>query len=178
MGACYVLDEPSIGLHSRDTARLIRILHELRDLGNTIIVVEHDPDVMRSADHIIDLGPGAGEHGGNIVFEGDFPALIADKNGSLTGHYLRREIEVSRRKHRREMNPRKTIRFFGARLHNLKGIDVTIPLGLLTVVTGVSGSGKSTLVHDVDLQVAAGPTSAPRRGRTPRRISKTREFGR
>jgi excinuclease ABC subunit A len=149
VGACYVLDEPSIGLHSRDTARLIRILAELRDLGNTIIVVEHDPDVMRSADHIVDLGPGAGELGGRIVFEGDYPALIADTNGSLTGHYLRREMDVSRRKHRREINPRKTIRFIGARLHNLKGIDVTIPLGLLTVVTGVSGSGKSTLVHDV-----------------------------
>ena len=144
-----MLDEPSIGLHSRDTARLIRILVELRDLGNTIIVVEHDPAVMRSADHIVDLGPGAGELGGNIVFEGDFPALIAHSNGSLTGHYLRREIEVSRRKHRREINLRKTVRFFGARLHNLKGIDVTIPLGLMTVVTGVSGSGKSTLVHDV-----------------------------
>jgi excinuclease ABC subunit A len=149
VGACYVLDEPSIGLHSRDTARLIRILAELRDLGNTIIVVEHDPDVMRSADHIIDMGPGAGEQGGNIVFEGDFPALIADCNGSLTGHYLRREVEVSRGKHRRDVNPRKTVRFIGARLHNLKGVEVTIPLGLLTVVTGVSGSGKSTLVHDV-----------------------------
>src|SRR6202042_229691 len=102
VGACYVLDEPSIGLHSRDTARLIRILGELRDLGNTIIVVEHDPDVMKSADHIIDLGPGAGEQGGNLVFEGDFPALIAEKNGSLTGHYLRHEIEVSPPKHRRE----------------------------------------------------------------------------
>jgi excinuclease ABC subunit A len=149
VGACYVLDEPSIGLHSRDTARLIRILGELRDLGNTILVVEHDPDVMRAADHIIDLGPGAGEHGGSIIFEGDFPALIADQNGSLTGHYLRREFAVSARKQRRELNPRKTIRFYGARLHNLKGIDVTIPLGLLTVVTGVSGSGKSTLVHDI-----------------------------
>jgi len=149
VGACYVLDEPSIGLHSRDTARLIRILEELRDLGNTIIVVEHDPDVMKSADHIIDLGPGAGEHGGNIVFEGDFPALAADTNGSLTGRYLRREIEVSHRKYRRDVNPRKAIRFYGAHLHNLKGIDVAIPLGLLTVVTGVSGSGKSTLVHDV-----------------------------
>jgi excinuclease ABC subunit A len=149
VGACYVLDEPSIGLHSRDTARLIRILFELRDLGNTIIVVEHDPDVMRAADHIVDLGPGAGERGGNLVFEGDFPALIAEKNGSLTGHYLRHEIEVSPPKYRREMNPKKAIRFFGARLHNLKGIDVAIPLRLLTVVTGVSGSGKSTLVHDI-----------------------------
>ncbi len=149
VGACYVLDEPSIGLHSRDTERLIRILFELRDLGNTIIVVEHDPDVMRAADHIIDLGPGAGEHGGNIIFEGDFPALIADRNGSLTGHYLRREMEVSQRKYRRDVNPHKMIRFFGARLHNLKGVDVAIPLRMLTVVTGVSGSGKSTLVHDV-----------------------------
>jgi excinuclease ABC subunit A len=149
VGACYVLDEPSIGLHSRDTARLIRILFELRELGNTILVVEHDPDVMRAADHIIDLGPGAGEHGGNVIFEGDFPALIAEKNGSLTGLYLRREMEISPPKQRREVNPKKTIRFFGARLHNLKGVDVTIPLRVLTVVTGVSGSGKSTLVHDV-----------------------------
>jgi excinuclease ABC subunit A len=149
VGACYVLDEPSIGLHSRDTERLIRILFELRDLGNTIIVVEHDPDVMRAADHIIDLGPGAGEHGGNIVFEGDFPALIAQKNGSLTGHYLRREMEIAPRKYRRDVNPNKLLRFFGARLHNLKGVDVAIPLRMLTVVTGVSGSGKSTLVHDV-----------------------------
>ncbi len=149
VGACYVLDEPSIGLHSRDTARLIRILFELRDLGNTILVVEHDPDVMRSADHIVDLGPGAGEHGGSIVFEGDFPALIAEKNGSLTGHYLRRDLQVAAPKERREVNPKKTVRFFNARLHNLKGIDVTIPLRMLTVVTGVSGSGKSTLVHDV-----------------------------
>ncbi len=149
VGACYVLDEPSIGLHSRDTARLIRILGELRDLGNTIIVVEHDPDVMKSADHIIDLGPGAGENGGSIVFEGNFPALIANSNGSLTGHYLRHEAEVSHRKYRRDVNPHKMLRFYGAHQHNLKGIDVAIPLGLLTVVTGVSGSGKSTLVHDV-----------------------------
>jgi excinuclease ABC subunit A len=149
VGACYVLDEPSIGLHSRDTARLIRILFELRDLGNTIIVVEHDPDVMRAADRIIDLGPGAGEHGGSIIFQGDFPTLIAGTNGSLTSHYLRREIEVTPEKPRREMNPKRSIRFFGARLHNLKGIDVTIPLRLLTVITGVSGSGKSTLVHDI-----------------------------
>ncbi|HWF07967.1 MAG TPA: excinuclease ABC subunit UvrA [Bryobacteraceae bacterium] len=149
VGACYVLDEPSIGLHSRDTARLIRILLELRDLGNTILVVEHDPDVMRAADHIVDLGPGAGEQGGSIVFEGDFPALIASKNGSLTGRYLRHEVDVSERKDRREVNRKKTVRFYGARLHNLKGIDVTIPLRMLTVVTGVSGSGKSTLVHDI-----------------------------
>jgi excinuclease ABC subunit A len=151
VGACYVLDEPSIGLHSRDTARLIRILHELRDLGNTIIVVEHDPDVMRAADHIIDLGPGAGEQGGNIVFEGTFAQLIAD-SASLTGRYLRHEAAVSIRNYRREINPRKSLRFIGAHQHNLKGIDVTIPLGMFVVVTGVSGSGKSTLVHDVIYQ--------------------------
>ncbi len=149
VGACYVLDEPSIGLHSRDTARLIRILFELRDLGNTIIVVEHDPDVMKAADHVIDLGPGAGEHGGSIVFEGNFKAMIAKSNQALTGRYLRGELKVSRRKQKRQVNPRKLLKFFGARLHNLKGVDVTVPLGLLTVVTGVSGSGKSTLVHDV-----------------------------
>jgi excinuclease ABC subunit A len=164
VGACYVLDEPSIGLHSRDTARLIRILGELRDLGNTIIVVEHDPDVMKSADHIIDLGPGAGENGGSIVFEGNFPALIANSNGSLTGHYLRHEAEVSRRKYRRDVNPKKMLRFYGAHQHNLKGVDVAIPLGLLTVVTGVSGSGKSTLVHDViyrSLQAKLNQNEAP-----------------
>jgi len=151
VGACYVLDEPSIGLHSRDTARLIRILHELRDLGNTILVVEHDPDVMRAADHIVDLGPGAGEHGGRIVFEGSYARLL-DEPDSLTGRYLRHETAVSHRKYRREINPRKMLRFMGAHVHNLKGIDVTIPLGLFTVVTGVSGSGKSTLVHDVIYQ--------------------------
>ena len=167
VGACYVLDEPSIGLHSRDTARLIRILHELRDLGNTILVVEHDPDVMRAADHIVDLGPGAGEHGGAIVFEGDYPALIANTNTSLTGRYLRNELTVSRRTKRRKVNPKNALRFVGARAHNLRGIDVTIPLGMLTVVTGVSGSGKSTLVHDViyqtlhrRLQRASTPTDA------------------
>ena len=149
VGACYVLDEPSIGLHSRDTARLVRILSELRDIGNTIIVVEHDPEVMRAADRVIDLGPGAGEHGGNIVFEGDYAALLAQTNGSLTGRYLRGEMQVSKPKHRRRVKPQNTLRIFGARVHNLKGIDVTIPLGLMTVVTGVSGSGKSTLVHDV-----------------------------
>ncbi len=160
VGACYVLDEPSIGLHSRDTARLIRILHELRDIGNTIIVVEHDPDVMRAADHVIDLGPGAGEHGGKIIFEGDFKALTAKGNQSLTGRYLRGEDQVSRPREPREVNPRKMIRFFGGHVHNLRGVDVAVPLGLLTVVTGVSGSGKSTLVHDViyrSLQVRMQP---------------------
>src|SRR5450432_1770722 len=134
VGACYVLDEPSIGLHSRDTGRLIRILQELRELGNTIVVVEHDPDVMKSADHIVDLGPGAGEHGGHIVFEGTLPALMAPGNNSLTSRYLRRELKVSAPRIRRAIDPRRVMRFSGARVHNLKNIDVEIPLGMMVVV--------------------------------------------
>jgi excinuclease ABC subunit A len=149
VGACYVLDEPSIGLHSRDTGRLIRILEELRGLGNTIVVVEHDPDVMRASDHIVDLGPGAGEHGGKIVFEGPMTKLVADGNGSLTARYLRGDLRVSADRERREIDPRRVMRFSGARIHNLRNIDVEIPLGMMVAITGVSGSGKSTLVHDV-----------------------------
>jgi excinuclease ABC subunit A len=149
VGACYVLDEPSIGLHTRDTGRLIAILKELRELGNTILVVEHDPEVMRAADHIIDLGPGAGELGGNIIFEGSYEKLTTKKNASLTALYLSGEKQVSAPKQLREVDPRKMLRIFGARLHNLKNVDVEIPLGVMCVVTGVSGSGKSTLVHDV-----------------------------
>ena len=149
VGACYVLDEPSIGLHSRDTARLIKILHELRDLGNTILTVEHDPDVMRAADHIVDLGPGAGENGGKVVFAGTYKQLIAPKNTSLTGRYLRGEMETSPRMARRPVVAKKTIRIEGARANNLKNVDVTVPLHMLVAVTGVSGSGKSSLVHEV-----------------------------
>ncbi|MGH9719743.1 MAG: excinuclease ABC subunit UvrA [Bryobacteraceae bacterium] len=149
VGACYVLDEPSIGLHSRDTGRLINILHELRELGNTILVVEHDPDVMRAADYIVDLGPGAGENGGRVVFTGTFPELLAGSNGSLTGRYLRGDLKVSRFRFRRLRDSKKLLRFSGAAVHNLKSIDVEIPLGLMVVITGVSGSGKSTLVYDV-----------------------------
>ncbi len=149
VGACYVLDEPSIGLHSRDTARLVKILEELRDLGNTILVVEHDPDIMRSSDHIIDLGPGAGENGGRLVFEGPFSKLLEDGNGSLTSRYLRGELKTSHLTGRRTPNPKRTVRFLGAQAHNLKGIDVSIPLNVMVAITGVSGSGKSTLVHDV-----------------------------
>jgi excinuclease ABC subunit A len=149
VGACYVLDEPSIGLHSRDTGRLIRILEELRGIGNTIVVVEHDPDVMRAADRIVDLGPGAGERGGNIVFEGSMAALLADTNGSLTARYLRGERQVAPARERRTIDPKRVLRFCGASVHNLKNIDVEIPLGMMVAVTGVSGSGKSTLVHDV-----------------------------
>ena len=151
VGACYVLDEPSIGLHSRDTGRLIRILEELRDLGNTIVVVEHDADVMRAADHIVDIGPGAGELGGKIVFEGSYRKILANGDGSLTSRYLRGDIRTMPSA-RRAVDPKKTLKFHGARAHNLKGIDVTIPLNMMVAVTGVSGSGKSTLVHDVIYQ--------------------------
>jgi len=149
VGACYVLDEPSIGLHSRDTGRLIRILEELRDLGNTIVVVEHDADVMRSADHIVDMGPGAGELGGRIIFEGSYGKILQAGNGSLTSRYLRGEMRSARVTKRRAVDPKRVVKFFGARAHNLKGIDVAIPLNMMVAVTGVSGSGKSTLVHDI-----------------------------
>ncbi|MGD0301483.1 MAG: excinuclease ABC subunit UvrA, partial [Bryobacteraceae bacterium] len=152
VGACYVLDEPSIGLHSRDTGRLIRILEELRDLGNTIVVVEHDADVMRAADHIVDLGPGAGELGGRIIFEGSYGKILQDGTGSLTSRYLRGEMRAARVAKRRPVDPKRVVKFFGARAHNLKGIDVAVPLNMMVAVTGVSGSGKSTLVHDVIFQ--------------------------
>ena len=149
VGACYVLDEPSIGLHSRDTGRLIRILEELRDLGNTIVVVEHDADVMRAADYIVDLGPGAGENGGRVVFAGPYGQLVANGAGSLTAAYLRGERETQPARAPRLVNPRRMLKVYGARAHNLKHIDVEIPLGMMVAVTGVSGSGKSSLVHEV-----------------------------
>ncbi len=153
VGACYVLDEPSIGLHSRDTGRLIRILEELRDLGNTIVVVEHDADVMRAADHIIDMGPGAGELGGQIVFEGSYRKIMA--NGAGHAHVeISCEATCTPRPSASagKWIPAAPCKFFGARAHNLKGIDVEIPLNMMVAVTGVSGSGKSTLVHDVIFQ--------------------------
>ena len=149
VGACYVLDEPSIGLHTRDTGRLIRILEELRDLGNSIVVVEHDADIIRAADHIVDLGPGAGERGGRVVFEGPGDTLLANGAGSLTAGYLRGEFRTSLPRARRKPDRKRVLKVCGARLHNLKDLDVGIPLGMMVVVTGVSGSGKSTLVHDV-----------------------------
>jgi excinuclease ABC subunit A len=147
VGALYVLDEPSIGLHPRDNRRLIRILEDLRDIGNTVLVVEHEPEMMVSADNIIDIGPGAGELGGEVVFSGTPKQLLAS-GPSLTGKYLRGELEIKRPKQRRQPGPRK-LEIRGASEHNLKGIDLSIPLGMTVCITGVSGSGKSTLVHDI-----------------------------
>ena len=147
VGALYVLDEPSIGLHTRDTARLIRILEELRDLGNTIIVVEHDSDVLRAADHLLDLGPGAGEHGGKLMAEGVLAEIEANPN-SLTGRYLSGKISIPVPTRRRTPGKERLV-LRGAHANNLHGLDVEIPLGLLVAITGVSGSGKSTLVHQV-----------------------------
>jgi excinuclease ABC subunit A len=147
VGALYVLDEPSIGLHSRDTERLIKILKDLRDLGNTILVVEHDVDVMQEADRILDLGPGAGEHGGRVIAQGTLKE-ISRANGSLTGRYLSGELKIPVPQQRREVGPQK-LRLKGARAHNLKKVDVEFPLGMLVAITGVSGSGKSTLIHEV-----------------------------
>ena len=147
VGTLYVLDEPSIGLHSRDTHRLIRILHDLRDLGNTILVVEHDPDVMRASDRILDLGPGAGENGGRVIAVGTYDE-ICKTTTSLTGRYLAEELRIQLPNVRRQPGSRQ-IRIHGARAHNLKRIDLAIPLGMIVAITGVSGSGKSTLLHDV-----------------------------
>lgn len=149
VGVCYVLDEPSIGLHSRDTARLIRVMQELRDLGNTIFVVEHDREVMRSADRLVDLGPVGGEHGGRLLFNGSYESILAANNGSITARYLSGRAQIPVPKRRRPRVGRSAVRFLGAQEHNLKAIDVEIPLGMMTVVTGVSGSGKSTLLHKV-----------------------------
>ena len=148
VGALYVLDEPSIGLHSRDTERLIHILKGLRDLGNTILVVEHDVEIMQEADRILDLGPGAGEHGGRVVGAGTLDA-IAHTHGSLTGRYLSGELKIPVPPQRRERKPQQQLKLIGARANNLKRVNVEVPLGMLVAVTGVSGSGKSTLVHDV-----------------------------
>ena len=147
VGALYVLDEPSIGLHTRDTARLIRILERLRDLGNTILVVEHDADILRAADYLLDLGPGAGEFGGKLLAEGVLAEIEANPN-SLTGRYLSGQISIPVPTRRRARG-RERLVLRGATANNLHGLDVEIPLGLLVAITGVSGSGKSTLVHQV-----------------------------
>ncbi|MDQ3800573.1 MAG: excinuclease ABC subunit UvrA [Acidobacteriota bacterium] len=147
VGALYVLDEPSIGLHPRDNTRLVNLLKNLRDIGNTVLVVEHDEEMMRAADRILDIGLYAGELGGTIVFEGDFDDLLEDDD-SLTAKYLRGEAEIKIPLQRRKPGKRK-LEIVGAREHNLKAVDVEIPLDMLVCVTGVSGSGKSTLIHDI-----------------------------
>ncbi|HEV7491453.1 MAG TPA: excinuclease ABC subunit UvrA, partial [Rhodanobacteraceae bacterium] len=154
VGVMYVLDEPSIGLHQRDNERLLGTLNRLRDLGNTVIVVEHDEDAIRTADHIIDIGPGAGVHGGEVVAQGSFKDILASKR-SLTGQYLsgKRRIEIPKR--RREPDEEKTLRILGASGNNLKNVDLEIPAGLFVCVTGVSGSGKSTLINDTLYRYAA-----------------------
>ncbi|MDE3152591.1 MAG: excinuclease ABC subunit UvrA, partial [Gemmatimonadota bacterium] len=141
----YVLDEPSIGLHPRDLDRLLRLLERLRETGNTVLVVEHDLEAIRAADHMVELGPASGEHGGRLVFAGPLANAAASP---LTGRYLSGEREVPLPPKRRRAGPR-WIALTGARAHNLQGVDVKIPVGAITAVTGVSGSGKSTLVHDV-----------------------------
>ena len=147
VGTLYVLDEPSIGLHARDTHRLVKILHDLRDLGNTILVVEHDPDIMRAADCILDLGPGAGENGGKLIAEGTYDEILHNP-ASLTGRYLSEDLRIQSPVTRRKPGTQQ-IKMKGVRANNLKNVDINIPLGMLVAITGVSGSGKSTLLHQV-----------------------------
>jgi excinuclease ABC subunit A len=147
-GVLYVLDEPSIGLHQRDNRALLSTLARLRDLGNTVLVVEHDEETIRTADYVVDLGPGAGEHGGHVIFQGTPQQLVADGNGSLTAAYLRNERAIQTPRARRPLS-RGHVVIRGARANNLRDIDISIPLGVLTTVTGVSGSGKSTLVNEI-----------------------------
>ena len=147
VGVTYILDEPSIGLHQRDNRRLLDTLEHLRDIGNTVIVVEHDEAAINSADHVIDMGPGAGVHGGGVVAQGPPPAIAANP-ASLTGQYLSRRRMIAVPRERTRFDPLQLIRVIGARGNNLAGIDVEIPIGLMTCVTGASGSGKSTLVND------------------------------
>ncbi|HMV49129.1 MAG TPA: excinuclease ABC subunit UvrA, partial [Blastocatellia bacterium] len=150
VGALYVLDEPSIGLHPRDSARLIGLLENLRDIGNTVLVVEHEAEMMRAADYILDIGPGAGELGGEVIYEGNFNNLLKDEH-SLTGKYLRGETQIKTPKEHylsRGQSGKHQLSVRGARAHNLKNIDVTIPLEAMVCITGVSGSGKSTLIHE------------------------------
>ncbi|HHX8539868.1 TPA: excinuclease ABC subunit UvrA [Vibrio diabolicus] len=153
VGVMYVLDEPSIGLHQRDNERLLRTLTHLRDLGNTVLVVEHDEDAIRCADHVIDIGPGAGVHGGNVVAEGTMEEIIANPN-SLTGQYLSGVKEIAVPKDRTPRDPKKTVELFGATGNNLKNVNLSIPVGLFSCITGVSGSGKSTLINDTFFKIA------------------------
>ncbi|MBO2609257.1 excinuclease ABC subunit UvrA [Shewanella algae] len=153
VGVMYVLDEPSIGLHQRDNERLLNTLTHLRDLGNTVIVVEHDEDAIRMADHIIDIGPGAGVHGGEVICDGDINAIMACEE-SVTGQYMSGKKKITVAGGRVPCDPGKMIKLFGASGNNLKQVDLEIPVGLLTCVTGVSGSGKSTLINDTFFKIA------------------------
>jgi len=148
VGVLYILDEPSIGLHQRDNARLLATLESLRDLGNTVIVVEHDEETMRAADHVIDLGPGAGKHGGEVIAAGTIDEIMKN-TASITGKFLSGEMKIATPTQRRPFEAHRTIRIQGAKEHNLRNLDVEIPLGLFVAVTGVSGSGKSTLIEDI-----------------------------
>ncbi len=161
VGVLYVLDEPSIGLHQRDNRRLIETLTRLRDLGNTLIVVEHDEDTIRTADWIVDIGPGAGEHGGHVVHSGDLAGLLASPD-SITGAYLSGRRSIPMPAERRSIDPGRMLRVIGAREHNLRGVDVAFPLGVFTAVTGVSGSGKSTLVNSILYTVLANELNGAR----------------
>ena len=161
VGVLYVLDEPSIGLHQRDNKRLIETLTHLRDLGNTLIVVEHDEETIRTADWIVDIGPGAGEHGGEIVVSGDYQALTNSKK-SITGAYISGRSKIEIPKKRRAINAKRALTIKEARENNLKNLDVTIPLGAFVAVTGVSGSGKSTLVNDILYSVLANKLNGAR----------------
>ena len=161
VGVLYVLDEPSIGLHQRDNKRLIETLTHLRDLGNTLIVVEHDEETIRTADWIVDIGPGAGEHGGEIVVSGDYQALV-DSKKSITGAYISGRSQIEIPKVRRPINTKRALVVKEARENNLKSIDVTFPLGVFIAVTGVSGSGKSTLVNDILYSVLANKLNGAR----------------
>jgi len=161
VGVLYVLDEPSIGLHQRDNRRLIDTLTRLRDLGNTLIVVEHDEDTIRTADWIVDIGPGAGEHGGHVVSSGDYQALITAKD-SITGAYLAGRTKIEVPKKRRELDAKRSLVVKGARENNLQNIDVSFPLGAFVAVSGVSGSGKSTLVNDILYSVLANKLNGAR----------------
>jgi excinuclease ABC subunit A len=162
VGVLYVLDEPSIGLHQRDNRRLIDTLTRLRDLGNTLIVVEHDEDTIRTADWIVDVGPGAGEHGGHVVHSGDLAGLLASQE-SVTGAYLSGRRQIPMPATRRAIDKKRQVTVVGASEHNLQNIDVSFPLGVLTAVTGVSGSGKSTLVNSILYTVMANELNHARR---------------
>ena len=176
MGVLYILDEPSIGLHQRDNAKLIATLTRLRDLGNTVLVVEHDEETIRTADWVIDIGPGAGEHGGEIIANGHLDDVLSEPR-SITGAFLRGDRAVPIPKARRKGSGKKLV-VRGAREHNLQGIDVAFPLGTFTAVTGVSGSGKSTLVTEVLYRALARELNGSREPVGRARRARRREPGR